>query len=1121
MRRLALATLDSHGRRRASRRRRVEPGRIARMSCCGWVGRISRTSHFMRLSVSFVFLVATVSLTSLPVAAQSGAAQSGAAQSGAAQSGAAQSGAAQSGAAQSGAVASGAVPTESAKPASAEALAFFERKIRPVLVEHCQACHSVEAEKSGKLKGGLRVDSRAGLRLGGDSGPALVEGDPANSLLLSALRYDGLEMPPKGKLPDAVIADFEIWIKAGASDPRTDTVAFKRTGIDIESGRQHWAYRLPEFHAPPTLARPAAALTPYDAFLAARWETHGWNPAATAPSTVLLRRLSYDLTGLPPAANGLADTASLGRDFPASGGAAVGPSPGSTRPNTRDASLAAGHESTEEGPDAYARLVDRWLASPRFGERWGRHWLDVARYAESITLRGFVLPDAWRYRDYVIEAFNHDRSYSQFIREQIAGDLLPAADIEAGRRQRVATSFLALGNTNLEEQDKKQLRMDHVDEQLDVIGKGLLAQTLTCARCHDHKFDPIPTRDYYALAGIFRSTKAMEHANVSKWLEMPLPLPPEQESEQLRHEAAVKVLEGRIKSLRDTAKLAGGKDKPAAATAKNVTSLKDLPGVVVDDSQARKVGAWQASRYTPGWVLDGYLHDEAKGKGEKTVTFQPELPAAGMYEVRLAYTAGGNRAAAVPVSVFCADGETTIMVDQRRPPPIDGLWISLGTHRFEANGQGFVMVSNEGTTGHVIADAAQFLPMNANAAANNNNNAANNNAANNNAANNNAANNNNNNAGDANSKPSADANTKANAIAKTADAAEAQLKAMEAELKRLTQTGPKRPTYVAIREETGDEVGDTYVHIRGLVANRGATVPRGVPQVALYEPFPAIAAGESGRRQLADWLASPRNPLAARVMVNRVWHWMFGAGLVRTTDNFGTTGEPPSHPELLDRMAFDLHSRDGSVKWLVRELALSQAYRLSEQGPSARVDPENRSFARANRRRLDAESIADTLLWASGELDLTMGGPLLKPGLAADYGYQHDSRRRAVYWPVLRNVLPELFEAFDFADPSLSTGRRSTSTVAPQALFLRNHPFVLDRARETARRSLADKPELDDTDRVLDLFRFVMGRAPSSQEREASVRFVNETKAVAGGAAEPAWALWVQALFGTIDFRYQ
>jgi cytochrome c553 len=973
---------------------------------------------------------------------------------------------------------------------SPDAVAFFERKIRPILVEHCQACHSAEAEKSGKLKGGLRVDSKAALRLGGDSGPAVVEGDPANSLLLSAMRYDGLEMPPKGKLPDAVVADFEAWIKAGAADPRTDSVPVKRAEIDVQAGRQHWAYRLPEFHTAPLVVRRSTTLTPYDAFLAARWESQGVEPAGTAAPTTLLRRLSYDLTGLPPAAHGVATGDDLATEYP------------------------------EDRPDAHARLIDRWLASPRFGERWGRHWLDVARYAESITLRGFVLPDAWRYRDYVIESFNNDLSYPQFIREQIAGDLLPAANLEMGRRQRIATSFLALGNTNLEEQDKKQLRMDHVDEQLDVIGKGLLAQTLTCARCHDHKFDPIPTRDYYALAGIFRSTKAMEHSNVSKWLELPLPLPPEQESEQLRHESLVKTLEGRIKSLREATKLAGGKDKPAAASGpKVVASLKDLPGVVVDDTQARKVGVWQPSRFTAGWVLEGYVHDEAKGKGEKTATFQPELPVAGTYEVRLAYSAGGNRDAAVPVAVFSADGETTIMVDQRRAPPIDGLWISLGMFRFEANGQGFVMVSNEGTTGHVIVDAVQFLPP----AANGVNMASATSGANSRTATPAAA--------PAPVPAAVPAAVPAGVPAKqptpssTADnasgkAAEEQLKAMEVELKRLTQSGPKRPTYVAIREESGDEVGDTYVHIRGLVANRGPSVPRGVPKVALYEPFPAIPAGESGRRQLADWLASSRNPLTARVMANRVWHWMFGAGLVRTTDNFGVTGELPSHPELLDRMAVDFVRHDGSVKWLVRELALSNAYRLAEQGPSVDADPENRLFARAQRRRLDAESIADTLLWASGELDLTMGGPLLKSGLAADYGYQHDSSRRAVYWPVLRNVLPEVLEAFDFADPSLSTGRRSVSTVAPQALFLRNHPFVLDRARETARRSLADAPKLDDTDRVLALFPRVLGRAPSSSERESSVRFIQETRA-AGVAAEPNWTLWIQALFGTIDFRYQ
>jgi hypothetical protein len=301
-------------------------------------------------------------------------------------------------------------------------------------------------------------------------------------------------MPPKGKLPDAVIKDFEKWIAMGAPDPRGDsgTGPKKQVGLTIEEGRKFWAYKLPARSAVPEIRKHKSEIrNDIDAFILAKLEAKGLNPAPETDRATLIRRLYYDLTGLPPT------------------------------PEEVDAFV------KDKAPDAYEKLVDKLLASPEFGERWGRHWLDIARFAESVTLRGFVFKEAWRYRDYVIDAFNADLPFDRFIVEQIAGDLLPASDPGDRARKLIATTFLQLGNTNLEEQDKKQLRMDVVDEQLDVITKGFLGQTVTCARCHDHKFDPIPTKDYYALAGILRNAKAMEHANVSKWVEVPLPADPE------------------------------------------------------------------------------------------------------------------------------------------------------------------------------------------------------------------------------------------------------------------------------------------------------------------------------------------------------------------------------------------------------------------------------------------------------------------------------------------------------------------------------------------------------------------------------------------------------------------
>jgi hypothetical protein len=905
------------------------------------------------------------------------------------------------------------LPVRGADPKGEE---FFEKKVRPVLVEHCYQCHSIQAQQNRKLRGGLLLDSRDGLRKGGDSGPAIVPGKPRDGTLLSSLRYTGdTRMPPKGKLPDSAIADFEVWITMGAPDPRAAVIA-RAKGLSIEEGKRFWAYRQPVRIQPPVV-RGDWAESAIDRFVLTKLDASRLQPVADADRATLIRRVYFDLIGLPPT------------------------------PEEIDTFLA------DTAPDAYPRLVDRLLASPHFGERWGRHWLDVTRFAESLTLRGFVMKEAWRYRDHVIDTFNRDAPFDHFIREQIAGDLLPADSLEQRRRQLTAVTFLSLGNTNLEEQDKKQLVMDAVDEQLDTLGKTFLAQTIGCARCHDHKFDPIPTKDYYALAGVLRNTRTLEHANVSKWLEMPLPAPPEQEAAYRRYEQSMAVLESRLKSARLTAP--GGK----------IMAVKDLPGVVVDDTQAKKVGAWTASKAIASYVGDGYIHDGDAGKGEKTLTFIPELPHAGKYEVRLAYSPGTNRAPAVPVTVFSADGEKTLYVNQKESPPIDGLFVSLGQYQFEKNGAGYVLIANEGTKGHVIADAVVFIPVEKL---------------------------------DASKPRAADTET---------------IRKLEEELKRLRASAPPRDMVMTVQEEKSIE--DARVHIRGSVHNQGELAPRGFLQVAMTGASPKLPAHESGRRQLADWLASPDNPLTARVYANRVWHWLFGIGLVRTTDNFGTTGELPSHPELLDYLA--IRFMEGwSVKRLVREVVLSRTYRLSSRASAALTagDPENRLFGRGNRRRMEAECIRDTILSVSGHLRVDMGGPTFNPTLAADYGYKHTDTRRSVYSPVFRNALPELFEVFDFADPSVTTGRRNVSTVAPQALFLMNHPFVTAQARHAAVRLLAEKND-DVQNRITRAYRLALGRPASEGERRLAEGFFRDR-----AESPESWALFFQALFGTIDFRY-
>ncbi len=393
--------------------------------------------------------------------------------------------------------------------------AFFESKIRPALIAHCLDCHALESEASG----GLLLDSKQGWEAGGDSGTAIVRGDPTASRLWQAITYDDphLQMPPDEKLSDAIIDDFRQWIAAGAHDPRqpeTEPGKKKLSGLPVERALEHWAYRPLESTAgfsdePSTPVNPldvaeanpltplagsaSAAASAIDVLIYERLRIAKLEAAPEAEPATLARRLYFDLLGLPPTAEQLAEF------------------------------LADNSEA------AYARLVDRLLASPRFGETFARRWMDVVRYGDSITLRGFVLPQAWRYRDYLIDAFSSDRSFAQMIEEQLAGDLLNSDHPQERDAQLIATGFWALGNTNLEQQDKTQLEMDYIDEQLDVMGRTFLGQTLGCARCHDHKFDPIPTKDYYALAGILRSSVGMEHDNVSNWIEQPLPLPLEEE----------------------------------------------------------------------------------------------------------------------------------------------------------------------------------------------------------------------------------------------------------------------------------------------------------------------------------------------------------------------------------------------------------------------------------------------------------------------------------------------------------------------------------------------------------------------------------------------------------------
>jgi hypothetical protein len=898
------------------------------------------------------------------------------------------------------------VATAASDPAGEE---FFEKSIRPLFIEHCHECHS---STSKKLKGGLKLDTREEILKGGDSGTALVPGEPDRSLLIKAVRWSDadLEMPPKNKLKAEQIAALEKWVQMGA--PHTGKAT--PTAIDSpESKTNHWAYQPIQS---PAVPHPSDSLWPrndIDRFILAKLEAKKLRPAADADRIVLIRRLYFDLIGLPPPPDVLRSTT----------------------------------ETLEQ-------IVDRLLASPQFGEHWGRHWLDVARFAESVTLRGFIFKEAWLYRDYVIESFNNDRPFKNFIREQIAGDLMGGESVAERQRRLIATTFLAIGNWNLEEQDKKALEMDVVDEQLDTIGKAFLAQTIGCARCHDHKFDPISTRDYYAMAGILRNAKTLTHANVSAWIEQSLPLEPAEETIHREHEAKVAALETELKTA-----------KARATSRQSIAKPSDFPGVIVDSVQAKVVGDWQHSQHIKHYIGDGYLHDQDKAKGEKSLTFTPELPRAGRYEVRFAFSHDRSRASNVPVTVFHAQGETLVRVNQQDTPPVDARFVSLGQFHFETNGFAYVLVGTEDTKGFVTADAIQFLP--------------------------------------------ADAFSEAVPIAKSAqpdDNLAARLKELEAELKKLKDSGPKRTMVPGVKEAA--RIEDAPIHIRGSVHNLGATVPRGFLTVAHRGEMPRMPEKQSGRLELAEWIASKDNPLTARVIVNRVWCWLMGDGLVRSVDNFGTTGEAPSHPELLDHLATRFMRDSWSVRKIVREIVLSRTYQLSSHAdaPALTADPENRLYSRMNRRRLPAEAIRDGMLSVSGRMKLELGGRTFPENRAADYGFEYTDVRRSVYVPVFRNALPEIFEAFDFATPTMVVGKRNTSTVPTQALFLLNHPFVHDQSNAAAERLKRER------DPIAQAYWLVLGRAPTSKERELASKYVAESNT---GLAD-----LFHALFASVEFRY-
>ena len=717
------------------------------------------------------------------------------------------------------------------------------------------------------------------------------------------------------------------------------------------------------------------------------------------------------------------------------------------------------------------------LASPQFAEHWARHWMDVARYADSNGSDfNATHHEAWRYRDYLVRSFAQDRPFDQMIRQQIAGDLLPAKSDSQRHDNTVASTFLMLGTKMLSERDKAKLTLDVVDEQIDTVGRAFLGLTLGCARCHDHKFDPVPTEDYYALAGIFKSSLTLNGESqkyVSTWNRVPLPTSQQHRDQVRQHKSKLKSLEAKIKQTEDSIKQARSNNNPSFA------------GIVVDDRDAEKTGTWKSSVFFKDFVGQGYLHDNNVGKGELSIRFAVRLPKTGRYEVRMSHSPGSNRADAIPITIHSTVGEQRIVADQR-VVQIAPMWSSLGTFDFSSESDAVVVISNRGTSGYVIADAIQFIPHGINV----------------------------------------DVDDSAETARQLASlrAAEQALQSLKEELAALKSNRPAPlPEAMAPTDRPSGQISDSPVHIRGEAKNLGEVIPRGFLRVCSNGDATIQNPQGSGRIELADWLTDPDNPLVARVFVNRVWMYLMGEGLVRTVDNFGHQGERPTHPELLDWLSAEFVRGGWHVKPLIRRIVTARAYIRSSDysADSMAIDPENRSLWRAHRRRLPAESIRDAMLFASGQLDYQpRAEPMRERGTLVSANNGNSSARfddvsqecRSIYLPVVRGYMPPMLTALDVADPDLLVGRRPTTNVPAQALVLINSPEVNRWAQLTAERILR-RPS-DFAGRLNAAYELCLQRAPTSTDRSIAEKFFSDAK-----ESSDQWHEFIAAIFAGTEFR--
>ena len=1036
-------------------------------------------------------------------------------------------------------------------------LEFFEKKIRPVLVEHCYECHSAESKT---LQGGLSLETAQGLAQGGDSGPALIPEKSDQSLIIQALRYESTQMPPRGKLSDEVIADFVQWVDSGAADPRVGDSAPIKKSIDFDQARLFWSFVSPKNPELPATKRSGWTESSLDHFTLAAMEARQLSPVSKAGKRELIRRACFDLTGLPPT------------------------------PQEVDSFLA------DENTNAFAKLIDRLLDSPAYGERWGRYWLDVARYSEDQAHTFSVQPNThgYRYRDWVIEAFNSDMPFDLFVKYQIAADVMPIDETER-LRNLAALGYFGLGAQYYKNTDAAKAAADELDDRIDTLTRGFLGLTVSCARCHDHKFDPIPQQDYYSLAGVFHSSR-LHNAPLAPAPEVDRYNAAQQKIKQLDEaiqqtiaREGPKLREARISEVKQylmatrNFQLAKASDPSLklpsfaktngleASTLKRwIDFLKSkeaspplalkpwfnaraLPSDQQSDQpidQQSEAAAFAFEEYIQLLLRqrDGLLSPEEQSKLTQNAptgnaryispmvtrsapTASIDVEIQGAKELFLVVNDGGNgpscdHADWLEPKLITASGE--IDLTERKWETVTATYGSVNLNK-NVNGQALRVAGKSYAKGigthstsvlrfELPDDAKRFVALGGldSSGADQGGDCGN------------------------NARVQFRVYTESptdiqvgqsdllaeiigekglfamelkDIEAKLPEGFRQTLSVQRSELETLRRESPAIYPMAHVIAEANPS--DLQVMVRGNPANRGELAPRRFLRILSNQTPTAFTQG-SGRLELANAIASNENPLTARVMVNRVWQHHFGRGLVGTPDNFGKLGEPPTHPELLEYLTVKFVEQGWSIKSLHREIMLSATYQLSSDRNESnqQIDADNRYLWRMTRRRLDVEAWRDALLATSGRLDGKLQGPSTNLADASN-------NRRTVYAFISRHELDNMLRLFDFPDANITASVRAETTVPQQQLFVLNSPFMIEQSKAFAARVLIEAADgLED--RIQHAYRLAFGRKASPGELKVGLEYL---KAIDPPEQKDLnnldrWERYAQALLASNEFLY-